>query len=248
MKCLTHIILTSTKPKERNEAMAIKKQIENFDFVCMLVVQCKILEIVNIPSKAMQCKTINLISAHILLQTAAEDIVQLKRSFGAVLSEGSTIASTWSLPRQFFNKSAKKTKAYFVEIYEGITFSDLKKRFCVTAFFPIMDILSCQLINRFEGMKLEVTSYQVLEPNFLNIAGIFCLSSVMILQLDQVVLSTNLLFKLKTQTEFINPIFLFILLFPCFLHWNSYLPACQIPQANVCFLSWKHPIHCQEFL
>ena len=30
MKCLSHIILTSTK--ERDEAMAIKKQIENFDF------------------------------------------------------------------------------------------------------------------------------------------------------------------------------------------------------------------------
>ena len=64
MKCLTQVLLTSPKPKERDEAMAIKKQIENFDFVCMLVVQCKILEIVNIPSKAMQCKTIDLISVH----------------------------------------------------------------------------------------------------------------------------------------------------------------------------------------
>ena len=81
--------------------MAIKKQIENFDFVCMLVVQCKILKIVNIPSKAMQCKTIDLISAHKLLQTAAEDIVQLRRGFDAVLNEASTIASTWGLPRQF---------------------------------------------------------------------------------------------------------------------------------------------------
>ena len=58
MKCLTYIILTSTKPKKRDKAMAIKKEIENFDFVCMLVVQCKILQIVNISSKAMQCKTI----------------------------------------------------------------------------------------------------------------------------------------------------------------------------------------------
>ena len=39
----------------------------------MLVVQCKILQIVRIPSKAMQCKTIDLISANKLLQTAAED-------------------------------------------------------------------------------------------------------------------------------------------------------------------------------
>ena len=49
--------LRNTQParsqKKRDEAIAIKKQIENFDFVCMLVVQCKILQIVNIPSKAM---------------------------------------------------------------------------------------------------------------------------------------------------------------------------------------------------
>ena len=110
MKCLTHIILTSTKPKERDEAMAIKKQIENFDFVCMLVVQCKILQIVNIPSKSMQCKTIDLISAHKILQTLAEDIAQLRRSFDAVLNKASTIASTRGLPRQFLSKRAKKTK------------------------------------------------------------------------------------------------------------------------------------------
>ena len=87
-------MFASTKRKERDEAMAIKKQIENYDFVCILVVQCKILQIVNIPSKAMQCKTIDLISAHKLLQTAAEDIAQLRKSFDAVLNEVSTFAST----------------------------------------------------------------------------------------------------------------------------------------------------------
>ena len=92
MKCLTHIILTSTKPKERDEAMAIKKQIENFDFVRMLVVQFKILQIVNTSSKTMQCKTIDLISVHKLLQTAAEYIAQLRKSFDAVLNEASAIA------------------------------------------------------------------------------------------------------------------------------------------------------------
>ena len=35
----------------------------------------------------------------------------------------------------------------------------------------MMDILSCQLINRFEGMKSMVKSYQVLEPNFLSSAS-----------------------------------------------------------------------------
>ena len=119
----------------------------------------------------MQCKTIDLIPAHKLLQTAADDIVQLRRSFDAVLNEASTIASTWGLRKQFLNKRAKKTKAYFDEISEGITLSDSKKRFCVTVFLPMMGILSSQLFNRFEGMKSVVTPYQVFKPSFLSNAS-----------------------------------------------------------------------------
>ena len=161
MKCLTHIILTSTKPKERDEAMAIKKQIENFDFVFMLVVQCKILEIVNIPSKAMQCNTIDLISAHKLLQKAAQNIAELRTSFDAVMNEASSILSQWGLPRQFSNKRAKKTKTIFDELSKGLALSDPVKRFRVTVFLPLMDIVSRQLINRFEGMNALVMAYQV---------------------------------------------------------------------------------------
>ena len=95
----SHIILISVKPKERDEAMAIKKQIENFDFVCLLIVYCKILQIANISMKAVQCKTIDLIFAHKLLQNAAKDIAHLRRSFDAILNRASTIASTWGLPR-----------------------------------------------------------------------------------------------------------------------------------------------------
>ena len=124
----------------------------------MLVVQFKILQIANITSKAMQCKTIDLISAHKLLQTAAEDIAQIRKSFDAILNEASTIASKWGLPRQFLNKRAKKTKAYFGEISEGITLSHPRKRFCVTVFLPMTDILFCKLINCFEGIKSLVTS------------------------------------------------------------------------------------------
>ena len=35
----------------------------------------------------------------------------------------------------------------------------------------MMDILSCQLINCFKGMKSVVTSHQVLEPSFLTNAS-----------------------------------------------------------------------------
>ena len=100
--------------------MAIKKR-KTF-FVCMLVAQCKILQIVNILSKAMQCKTIDLISAHKLLQTAAEDIVQFRRSFDGILIEASTtVLLQHGVCQNNFSLHSKKTKAYFDEISEEIT-------------------------------------------------------------------------------------------------------------------------------
>ena len=110
----------------------------------MLVVQCKILQIINIPLKTMQCKTIDLIFADKLLQTAAENLAQLRRSFDAVLKEACTIYFIWGFPRQLLNKTTKKTKAYFDEIFEGITLSNLRSnlRNCVSfdnghTFLPI---------------------------------------------------------------------------------------------------------------
>ena len=46
-----------------------------------------------------------------------------------------------------------------------------EKQFCATVFLPIMDILSCQLINRFEEMKSVVTPYQVLKTSFFSNAS-----------------------------------------------------------------------------
>ena len=65
-----------------------------------------------------------------------------------------------------FKQKSKENTSLFDEISEGILLSNPKKRFCVTLFLPIMDIVSCQLINRFRGMKSVMTSYQVLEKSF----------------------------------------------------------------------------------
>ena len=65
----------------------------NFDFVFLLFVQCKSLQIVNIPSKAMQYKKINLLSTHKHLPTAAQDIAQLRRNFEAIVKKAFSIGS-----------------------------------------------------------------------------------------------------------------------------------------------------------
>ena len=56
---------------------------------------------VDVSKVTMQCKTIDLVSAHKLLQTASEDIVQFRRSSDLVQNQASIIAFTLGLPRQF---------------------------------------------------------------------------------------------------------------------------------------------------
>ena len=75
------------------------------------------------------------------------------------------------LSKTVFEQETKKTNVYFDEISKEITLSNPKKRFCVTVLLPMMDILSCQLIHRFEGMNPLMTLYQVLEPSFLSNAS-----------------------------------------------------------------------------
>ena len=53
----------------------------------------------------MQCKTIDLISALKLLQTAAENIVLLRKSFDAVPNEASAVAYTVFKQKSKENKS-----------------------------------------------------------------------------------------------------------------------------------------------
>ena len=107
------------------------------------------------------------------MQKAAQNIPELRTSFDAVMNEASSISSQWGLPRQFSNKRTKKTKTFFDELSEGIALSDPVKRFRITVFLPLMDIVSRQLINRFEGMNALVMAYQVLEPSFLSSASHF---------------------------------------------------------------------------
>ena len=62
-KALTKTILLSNKSDERNEAISLKKKIENYNFVMLLVFHCKILQTIDAASKALQSKATDLSSA-----------------------------------------------------------------------------------------------------------------------------------------------------------------------------------------
>lgn len=54
MKTLTKIALTTDKKDERGEASGLKKNMEKFSFIFLVVLQSKVLESVNVVSKILQ--------------------------------------------------------------------------------------------------------------------------------------------------------------------------------------------------
>src|SRR5678815_2519411 len=48
---LSQVIFMSKKSNERNEALGLRKQLENFEFILCLVFQSKVLESINVVSR-----------------------------------------------------------------------------------------------------------------------------------------------------------------------------------------------------
>ena len=57
MKALTKIALTSDKNDERGEAAGLKKTMEKFSFIFLVVLQTKVLENMNVVSKILKTQT-----------------------------------------------------------------------------------------------------------------------------------------------------------------------------------------------
>ena len=74
MKCLTEIILHCSKKAKVEEAAAIRNHLENFEFILLLSLESKVLENVNIASKALQKQTVDLDKAWYFFSRACDQL------------------------------------------------------------------------------------------------------------------------------------------------------------------------------
>lgn len=167
MKALSFIILTSKKPNERNEAIGLKKKMESFNFILILVLQCKVLEKVNITSKSLQSESIDLTTAYDLLGNTLLELTELRQSFDKLVNEATEISAKWGIPSEFENKRNKQLKKHFDELAEDERLTDPKSWFRVSIFYPVVDTIFSQLDHRFRGMKAVLDTYRVIQPFFL---------------------------------------------------------------------------------
>lgn len=167
MKALSNIILLSANPKERSEAMGLKKQLESFSFIFLIVVQTKILETINVASKRLQNEDYDLFDAATQLETVSTTLSDFRNDFDEMKSSAAQLANAWGVNTQFEEKRNRKVKKHFDELCQDERLTNSEKHFKVTVFYATWDTVISQLSTRFEAMKEINNLFSLLSPKIL---------------------------------------------------------------------------------
>ena len=165
MKALSRILLESKKKDGREEASRVEKNIENFEFVILLVVVSKILSDIDIASKYLQRKDVDLLKATEQLQLVLNVMVKYRQDFTKVRDEAVTICKQWGLLTNFADKHVIKRKRHFDELAEDSRLAGPEDCFRISVFNAVLDIVISQMQNRFQGMTNITEKFSILQPN-----------------------------------------------------------------------------------
>ena len=139
---------------------------ESFEFVFLLILQDKILQIVNTRPKRLQSVTMDLFTAKYLLKTALADVSALRDKFLDLKLEASALCQKLGIDDQFPEKRNRQAKRHFDELAVDHWFNDPEELFRIKMFLPMIDTVVTQLDTRFEGTQRIAQKYKVVQPKF----------------------------------------------------------------------------------
>lgn len=169
LKLLTKINLQSSKKDEIAEAFQLKKNIEQFEFVFLLVLFSRILGAIDVASKCLQNEKADLCQATYHLETALKATTSYRENFTEAKQESISVAQKWGIEVKFQVKRMRKTKRHFDELADDHRLNDPEDEFRINTFNRVLDIVNAQLQTRFKGMNDVVSRFSVLFPaNLIN--------------------------------------------------------------------------------
>ena len=109
VKALTKIVLVSKEKDEKTNAKGLLKQLEKFEFIFLVVMQCKILDCVDLVSKTLQKEDMDLSQAVDLLKTLHENLQAIRNFYGETKKEAKYVAKFWKVKAIFEKKKDSKS-------------------------------------------------------------------------------------------------------------------------------------------
>ena len=162
LKRLTVISLTSKEKKERDEADAIKKNIEKNHFIINLVSWGRILECINSASKERQSKSVDLSAASRLLSISLSELKYLRDSWESVRMTANALAVSWGIPIEFGKRRKRGVKKFFDELASDSRIEDPERAFKVNIFCRTIDVAVTQISERFKELKIVAEQFDFL--------------------------------------------------------------------------------------
>lgn len=100
-KAIIEVILKSIKSGVCNEKVGIIKLTDNFDFVCILILQWTFLEMIYVTFKALQLKDINLKQGARILRNCLNELVNYRNQFDKLTEKAKDIGKSWNIILEF---------------------------------------------------------------------------------------------------------------------------------------------------
>ncbi|KAG5888214.1 hypothetical protein JTB14_035566 [Gonioctena quinquepunctata] len=159
--------LVSRPREERSHAISLLKSLEQFEFIFILTMCSKILENANIASKLLQLDDLDLSRACKSLESTYTKIKEYRDDYDQLKTEATNVAAKWSIQPKFQEKRNITSKKKFGEPNTQYLFSEREHFFKVNIYYKTLDIVLCQIKNRFEAMNTTVSKFNFLNPKLL---------------------------------------------------------------------------------
>jgi hypothetical protein len=104
-------------------------------------------------SKLLQSKNVDLLKATDNLKNDKNNLEKFKNKHENTQVNALNITSKWNVNLEISTKRRKITKNLFVELAKDVRFENNKHSFKVNVFYKVLDVVCCQLHNRFVGMN-----------------------------------------------------------------------------------------------
>ena len=101
------------KKGERGEASGLKKKMEKFSFIFLVVLQTKVLESVNVVSKQLQDTNTDIEKAVKLLENTIRILSEYRGSFDQAKTTAQTLSDKWGAQNTFEKVRGRRVKRHF---------------------------------------------------------------------------------------------------------------------------------------
>ena len=154
----------SSSTKEKTEAQGLLKQIVTLEFVLLLNIWEKVLTSINIASKFLQMRQMDLGKSASELERALKSVEEMRNQWDAIMKESTILALKVGISVSFAEKRKKKVKKFYDEIAHDEPIEDLEKKFRVEIFSRIIDTVTQRLQERFKGQQFVAKTFNFLLP------------------------------------------------------------------------------------